>query len=317
MPAAKFIGMDEAGYGPNLGPLVIVATVWKTPGPPAACPFYDLLSGVVSRDSHEHGGKLHIADSKQVYSSQTGIDSLERSALALLRTAGRPCAGFRDLVCALQTVPPNNGGCGPWYAGVDLKLPFVADAGQIEELSAKLERELSSRDLSLTDIRAAVVEPKQFNTGLRECANKAELLSRTALRLLRQVWNPSDEVDTHVVGDKHGGRNRYDGLLAEILDGEMIFRLMERRSLSRYRVNTTELTFQTRGERHLPVAAASIVAKYVREAAMELFNRYWLRQVPGLRPTKGYPTDARRFRDDVQAKLPDLGIDEESFWRNR
>ena len=26
------IGMDEAGYGPNLGPLVLTATVWEVPG---------------------------------------------------------------------------------------------------------------------------------------------------------------------------------------------------------------------------------------------------------------------------------------------
>ncbi len=25
------IGTDEAGYGPNLGPLVISATLWETP----------------------------------------------------------------------------------------------------------------------------------------------------------------------------------------------------------------------------------------------------------------------------------------------
>ena len=29
-----FIGMDEAGYGPNLGPLVVTATVWEVPGEP-------------------------------------------------------------------------------------------------------------------------------------------------------------------------------------------------------------------------------------------------------------------------------------------
>jgi hypothetical protein len=29
---ALLIGMDEAGYGPNLGPLVISATAWEVPG---------------------------------------------------------------------------------------------------------------------------------------------------------------------------------------------------------------------------------------------------------------------------------------------
>jgi len=28
------IGMDEAGYGPNLGPLVVTVTAWEVPGSP-------------------------------------------------------------------------------------------------------------------------------------------------------------------------------------------------------------------------------------------------------------------------------------------
>ena len=31
----RLVGMDEAGYGPNLGPLVVAATVWDIPGDPA------------------------------------------------------------------------------------------------------------------------------------------------------------------------------------------------------------------------------------------------------------------------------------------
>ena len=44
---------------------------------------------------------------------------------------------------------------------------------------------------------------------------------------------------------------------------------------------------------------ASMTSKYVRELAMELFNRFWQRHVPGLTPTKGYPEDAKRFRRDI------------------
>ena len=43
---------------------------------------------------------------------------------------------------------------------------------------------------------------------------------------------------------------------------------------------------------HLNVALASMAAKYLREVCMLQFNRYWAAQVPGLKPTAGYPTDA-------------------------
>ena len=56
-------------------------------------------------------------------------------------------------------------------------------------------------------------------------------------------------------------------------------------------------------ERHLPVALASMFAKYVRELLMGAFNHYWQQVVPGLRPTAGYYTDAMRFLADIDPAL--------------
>jgi hypothetical protein len=50
---------------------------------------------------------------------------------------------------------------------------------------------------------------------------------------------------------------------------------------------------------------------------MELFNRYWTERIPGLKPTKGYPEDALRFRRDVEMIRQELGIPDDVFWRNR
>ena len=86
---------------------------------------------------------------------------------------------------------------------------------------------------------------------------------------------------------------------------------------SRYRMGESELSFEARAERHLPVAVASMVSKYVREASMEAFNRYWRRHLPELRPTKGYPIDARRFRREIAAMQAELGIADAVLWRER
>lgn len=50
---------------------------------------------------------------------------------------------------------------------------------------------------------------------------------------------------------------------------------------------------------HLPVALASMIAKYVRELAMHRFNRYWSKRMPELKPTAGYTLDARRWLADA------------------
>jgi ribonuclease HII len=97
----------------------------------------------------------------------------------------------------------------------------------------------------------------------------------------------------------------------------MIFRVEERHQLSRYRVNSTELRFQVEGESHFPVAVASIISKYMRELAMELFNQFWSRHCPEVKPTRGYPSDAKRFREAIEQSRARLGIPEHSLWRNR
>ena len=129
--------------------------------------------------------------------------------------------------------------------------------------------------------------------------------------------DPHAEQSTFVVCDKHGGRNRYDGLLSEAFGDQLVLRREEGAERSSYRLGSMDVCFQVKGERHFPVALASMVAKYTREVAMEAFNGYWADVCPGVKPTRGYPVDARRFRDDVGGRLDEFGIEESVFWRQK
>jgi hypothetical protein len=60
-----------------------------------------------------------------------------------------------------------------------------------------------------------------------------------------------------------------------------------------------------------------MASKYLRELAMGAFNEFWRRRVAGLRPTAGYPQDARRFKADIAGALASLGIDDRQLWRAR
>ncbi|MCA8999772.1 MAG: hypothetical protein KDA80_22440 [Planctomycetaceae bacterium] len=310
-----FIGMDEAGYGPNLGPLVVTATVWETPGPPAECDFYELLCDVLSADGRHRSTRLHVADSKQVNTGKDGLLALETAALAIMACQGGAIDSFSQL-CASLLKEADTSEFPDWYQE-DLQLPLVADRADIDRFSKLLEECLEKSRIRLSSLRSDLVTEERFNRLTAMSDSKGLALSRVTFELLRSCWNPEDKRPTMCVGDKHGGRNRYDDLLAEVLDGQMIFRMEESRAVSRYRVGQTDLFFQTKGESHFPVAVASIVSKYLRELSMELLNRFWQRHLPGVRPTKGYPVDAKRFASDVATVREKLQITDEVFWRKK
>jgi hypothetical protein len=311
------IGMDEAGYGPNLGPLVVTATVWEVPGHPREADLWECFGDAVTATPERGDSRLHVADSKQVYSPARGIGGLERGVLAALRLMGRSPAGFRELLAAVGADAFGPLHAEPWFDGCDLSLPHVCADEPLDALAERWNACCRAHGIRLLAIRSDVVLTRRFNGLLESDGGKGLALSRISLRLLRQVWDPDSAEPTWIVADKHGGRNRYEHLLHEVLDGQMLFCVGESAEQSRYRVGNTELRFQPGAEAHLPVALASMTCKYIRELAMVLFNDYWSRQVEGLAPTKGYPTDAARFRREIAAAQVRLGIDDAVLWRER
>jgi ribonuclease HII len=308
-----FIGMDEAGYGPNLGPLVITVTVWELPTSADQFDLWDALASVVSQSAKDFGDKLHIADSKIVHNSSRGLGPLERSVIPLLKLAGHEASCLRTLCQALdpQCDLPLSG--EPWYANENLSLP-TSPSNTNERLTQSLLDRAAEAGIFLKSIRSRIVLTREFNDLVAKYGSKGVALSQLSLGLLFSVWKPG--AHDIVVCDKHGGRNRYDDLLADHT-GEFIFRVQEGRERSVYRIGTSELRFQMKAEQHLPVAAASLVSKYLRETTMELFNRFWTAHLPELKPTKGYPEDAARFRRDTESKRAELGIGDDVFWRCR
>ena len=310
--------MDEAGYGPNLGPLVVTVTVWEVPGSPREFDLWAAMSDIASQSPSKEPLKLQIADSKQVYSPGKGLAALEKSVLSALRLVGHEPQTLGELSADLKSqISDFKSQIPPWLIGRDLPLPTEIDRPLIGDLATKWLECCRRAGVTLKAIRSEIVQAERFNALVREYDNKALALSRTSLNLLRSVWNPDDEQQTLVICDKHGGRNRYDDLLAEVLDDRMVFAVGEGRERSVYRVGSTELRFQMKAEANFPVALASLVCKYVRELSMNVFNQFWNEQVPGLKPTAGYPLDAVRFRRDIAEAQSRLGITDDVLWRER
>lgn len=312
------IGTDEAGYGPNLGPLVVAATAWRCADHITPPDLFDALTKVLTNAPRSGDSRLHVADSKAVYQSGDGLESLEVPVLAFLGLLNLPGQSISELGTAIAGNRFTNGYLAePWNALPGLKLPVDSSVDHISEWIHELRIALPAAEIELLGICCRVIFPAEFNRLVAAADSKGVVLSTATLELVRQLRDAFPEYPAMVVCDKHGGRNRYDELIAAHFDDQFVFRLEESRDRSLYRMGNMEFCFRTKAEALLPAALASMAAKYLREVLMRQFNEWWKTQIPGLRPTQGYPVDARRFLEDIQHQLTGLGVAADVLWRSR
>lgn len=318
------IGTDEAGYAPNLGPLVISATVWHFDGDPRKDDLYKCLRSAITKQVSTKGRgrkKVPIADSKLLYKPPGGLAALERSVLALLSLLECCPDSWQQIWRALDADWALHLDELPWHAGYDLDLPLAADREELAELHVKLRACFAKAGVKLVAVRSTAVFPERFNKSTVEYGNKGEALSKLTLRLIADVLPLCAGEEVFVLCDKHGGRNAYGRLLQQQFPDPLVEVRLESGLQSIYAWNDDgrriEVRFRMGGESFLPAALASMVSKYLRELAMRAFNDFWCCRVPDLRRTAGYPTDAHRFRADISAAQAELGIDDLILWRTR
>ena len=320
MSRRLLIGTDEAGYGPNLGPLTVTATAWEIPEGVEPASLWEEFSKVVTNAPTRGDQRLFVADSKQVYSSGDGLEDLEVAVLAFLRTLACPVATIDELCQGISgadftTLYQEEA----WNSTPGKSLPCDASEDHILEWQQTLADVMLQKQIRLLGIRSRIMFPKEFNQRVAESDSKGVVLSNATMELVRELVDQftDDDASVFVVCDKHGGRNRYDELIASHFDDQFVFRMEEGRERSRYRMGRIEFCFRTRAEELLPVALSSMVSKYLREVLMHQFNEFWATHVPGLKPTQGYPVDAKRFRDDIAEAIRVLEVDDSHLWRNR
>jgi ribonuclease HII len=309
------VGIDEAGYGPNLGPLVQSAVALRLPGGDPAG--WDSLKGVVRRTRERADGRLLIDDSKKVY-TRGGLEALERGVWAI--AAADPHT-IHEFLWSRGEVPAwGEDLCAEtWFDGTDL-VPVHIDPGAEWEATEPLRAALDNRWYG--DYR--VVPAPRFNRGVDEFGSKAVILSRGLIELLTSCTAAieTDGEPLLFLCDKQGGRNYYAPLLQEAFPDGWVVAERESADESRYHVENlpreVTITFRPRADGDsVAVALASMLCKYLREVCMRQFNRFWAAHVPGIKPTAGYPGDAKRFYDQIQPAMAKLGLTADQVWRKK
>ncbi|MGA2059021.1 MAG: hypothetical protein ABSG67_00965 [Thermoguttaceae bacterium] len=317
------IGTDEAGYGPNLGPLVISASVWQAPDGLRGEDLFGRLGHVIAA-SLKQAQELPqpcmvVADSKILYNSGGDLRHLERGLWAAWALLGLQPRTWRDAWHALAARAADEFSISPWFNAYDAPVPIDVMAGDWPAHGPPLRDALLTEGVQLIALSSRAVFPREFNELLELYGSKGALLSHLTLELIMRMISPLDGQPISVICDKHGGRNRYGSLLSEHFPDYLIKVHGESRQQSVYRIGPSgrriEFCFRAKAESCLPAALASMASKYLRELAMQPFNEFWCSRVPGLAPTAGYPQDARRFKTAIAAAQRELGIKDKVIWR--
>ncbi len=330
---ALYAGFDEAGYGSLLGPMTVGFSAWIVPddlagsetdtdaSTLAAAPpnLWRSLSGAVCKKPGDRRGRLAIADSKQL-KGRGGADlheaaMLERGVLASLECAGRiDLTGTltdRCVMEALEAGPlPTH---APW-TGDALDAPIGCDRTDAHLAARSLSKALQAQGGRLAAIGARAIEVDDLNREFARGVAKPSIPFSIALERARDLVHSSGERTGWLAFDRQSGRIRYrDDLQHAFPDGRIVI-LSETERESRYRVvmdhRTFSVSFTVGAESiHLPIALASMAAKYLRELRMERFNRYFRRLAPELAPTAGYVEDGRRFLEQAAPAMAAAGIE--------
>ncbi len=317
------IGTDEAGYGPNLGPLVISASLWQVPEAADGEDLYERLAGLIvpthQRAAQNPGGCVAMADSKVLYRPGKGLRQLERGLWAALALVDREPRTWSEVWQALAPGAADDLRAIPWYARYDSPVPLEADRAELNRLGPVLKEGLAAAGVRLLKLRSRAVFPEQFNELVVRYGSKGTALSHLTLELVRRVIEPLENCPISIVCDKHGGRNRYLRLLTEHFPDRLIEVCGEGRRQSVYRFGPpqrrVQFCFRMKAEGCLPAALASMASKYLRELAMRALNAFWCERLAGLRPTAGYPQDAKRFKAEIAPALAELQIEDRVLWR--
>jgi len=332
------VGIDEAGYGPMLGPLCIGMAAIRIGGwqeGDAAPDVWERLSKAICRRPRDKQGRLAIDDSKTLKLPAGGkrhqLTHLERSVLAWLAAAGKPVRDDAELLEVLGTsFEPH-----PWYArgGSDKAaagrpLPLDESNGTYKFAANLLAATFAAAGVEPLDLRCVAVCETKYNEIFARSGKPATteigLLSHMRTAWVKWGHTGKGVATMRLVCDAQSGRIDYSGLLARFAAlsgvGSASAEVIDQQAGdSRYRLSgigpdglprAALLSFQTEGDaRHLPIALASMTAKLVRELAMLRFNDFWLARAAhetgerNIKPTAGYWQDAQRFLAEIRPVL--------------
>ena len=186
------IGIDEAGYGPNLGPLLQAATAVRVPD--VSMCVWQMLATVLGTEMQVKSGdsRLMIDDSKKVHAAVNGTARLERGVLATAQAIGLSLGEFTSRF-----------GLGESHADLLMEewfhpaepLPIEVAHDDLSEQSQKFMSACTQAGISFAGLWCMITPTTRFNAILDTETSKGAVLARGVIDLLKitRAAIPGDE----------------------------------------------------------------------------------------------------------------------------
>lgn len=312
---AILMGIDEAGYGPLLGPLVVSAVALDIPESHLRTDLWELLGQAVSVQKKDLAGRLLITDSKKAYTRSSGVKHLRRTVLSSLHAlydGKTEIATAHDMVSALCPDLLSRAEAYPWYQNLS-NTQLGHDPADIHIAGGVLAKKMGEGGMRITGIRSRCLDVGLYNSRVENVKNKSRVLFTELCSLILEQFEqlPTDPEPMQVVVDRQGGRIKYQRELMRMFNGYTLSVIRQDDKMSSYELSrsgkTMRIHFCLKADtKYLTVSLASMVSKYLREVMMDSLNEYFCGFSQDLKPTAGYWQDGQRFVADLAKLSPEL-----------
>ena len=312
---AIIAGIDEAGYGPILGPLVITATAFKVPDDMLRADMWKVLEKGVGKQKRTLAGRLLVTDSKKAYNRKQGPLHLRRTTLAAMACcngqAKQPIPSeTQQLLGYLCPETRDRLGDYPWYSGLPSH-KLGHDEADIRIAAGVLSRALAGADMEMAFLKSNCLDVGYYNHLVETVKNKARVSFTAVCGLINDMFEQFRGQTLQIIVDRQGGRTAYRQPLQRMFPQMDIAIIKEEPSISSYELTDGDrkmrLHFTIKADDNfLPVALASMASKYIREIMMEVLNDHFVdthsKANPNtpLKRTAGYWQDGLRFIKDLE-----------------
>jgi ribonuclease HII len=315
------VGIDEAGFGPLLGPLVVSSSTFSLPSHLLTTNLWQVLRRSVGNRRKRLAGRLLITDSKKAYSRAVGIKHLERTVLGALKYLGKEPATLTELIEILCPGCLERLSAYPWYEGAG-SYCVSSDAADKAIASAVLADDMSLNGIELLELKSYCLDVGYYNKMVASVKNKANVLFSATSSLIKRAFDNFAGDDLQIIVDRQGGRIHYRKHLQRMFSDVELKILSENPTASSYELRAGSKGMRLHfvvgaDERFLPVSLASMVSKYLRELLVHNINRYFAGFHSDLKPTAGYWKDGLRFIEDLKTNIPHLQVDMDQLVRCR